>query len=268
MYQYSFFKDIDDDSPLAKQLSRAMKEMNAMRMAAAPQSFKTQNQKEGPFLIHKFYSFCLYENWAHEAIRTLRSWESLLGEYFDTFAGSWKLYAIDKRTECIKKYGSDFESDYNEDGSVRTEGLTDDELNIYSLIEDLNSSSGRILCENTEEHIKHFANDVLIATQHHFSEFLNSEAKNRGVPITPHTIGEDGCMRPMTFAEQNLWKASRAADGDEIAFNIIALDRILHMIDNFFTGMPFNDDNTECLKDTQAIIKKTLNADFEPFENK
>lgn len=265
MYQYAFFNTIKDDSPLAKMLNRAMQEMNTMRVAIAPQTFTTLDDKDGAGHMLKFYQFCLNEIWAHEAVNTLRGWESLLDEYFDTFSGSWKYYAISKRTDIIKEYGSDNEDDYNEDDTIRTEGLTDEELEHYTVVGDINCTTGRIITETYTEHIKFFANDVRIATQIHFMDFIQREAKERGINIPPMTLGEDGEFRPMTDTEKVFSKANREADGEEMALKIVMLDAVLKLLDQEFTNLPFNNDNTERMKDALDIIKKTLNADFEPF---
>lgn len=251
---YELMKRIKDDSRLAVFFNGVMQKLDIIRITSAPKTFTGIHSCEGDNM-RLFYETCLWEMWMHEVVIKLHGWIYTLDEYFGEFGGSWKYYACCKRLEAIKEYGGN-KSDYNDDGSVKTENLSDAEIESNTVIRDLVSDDWRdIVFDTTTDDL-----GTLISCLYGQAKFSLGDALKKcfGKEPTTYKQDENGNMVPMTFADKELRKASERYDAELFASNIymagFCLQRMVSMIKRL---NPFTDNKNELeifRRDAQCLL--------------
>lgn len=253
--KHDFFKKIEDDSKLAALFNKVMDKLQILRVATAPRYFGDKND----MYAEKYYNICLWEIWLHEAIKTLRKWEEGLGEYFEDFNGSWKYYAAYKRIEYIKEFGGE-DSDYNEDGSIRTEHITDEELKPYALTESIFSKGMRdIVLDADMNDLYPMCMAISISANMHIEDFFSSIGK----PIPIYKKNEDGTFTEMTFSEKTISRSASELEGEDLSNLMMDVTRLICSLSLLGKTYKPTLDNSSELSAFKSVVAKLLNLDSE-----
>lgn len=131
---YKFMSRVDNTCKLASFLNNVLEELDIVRIISGPKTFdyvKTHKniQKE----VWMFYESCLWERWLTEIVPKLTDWVNCIDTYFNEYLGSWKFFAAADRINCIREFGGEPE-DYDADGNIIAEGISDEELAHYSVL--------------------------------------------------------------------------------------------------------------------------------------
>ena len=141
---------IQSDTPLAKAFNRVMAKMQLLRIMSLPRVFKDSKDEMAAFRMQNYYETVLWEKWLHGVLGRLEEWSKTISAYFDEFNGSWEYYALSKRLDFIREFGSDVPtiiastaSPYKFApavlGAIAEDKLSDDEFDMLSA---LNAVSG------------------------------------------------------------------------------------------------------------------------------
>lgn len=251
---YDMFDLIEDNSPLASLFNRILKQLDVVRIISAPSTFERMEEtKEQNFKL--FYETCLWEMYLHGVIDKLNHWGEVLDEYINEFGASWKYYASAKRLESIKEYGGE-DSDYDSKGKVRTEGLTNKDLECDTVIRHLVQDDWQdIVQETTLDHL----NGLVLALQAQAKVSVRGIFKHLyGQEIPLYKQDENGNMVKMNFADESLMKASDELRADDysslvlsVCFGVQQIIRKIRELD------PFSDNKEELArvrKDAETML--------------
>lgn len=207
MRGYDMFRKIEDESELATIFNIALQKLNMTRIITAPKDFTDKQSAD------IFYETCLWEMYLNAVIERLKLWIKVLDEYETEFMSSWEYYAAAKRIESINEYGGE-EEDYNQDGTVKTVGISNKALKIHSVINDLVFDEIRDIVQDTEP--KHLYGLVsFLEANAKFS--LTDMFKSMGKDLPAYKQDGNGNMVQVTFADRALMKASNEADADNLS---------------------------------------------------
>ena len=215
-----WMEPIDSELPLAKAFNRIISDLELLRIMTNPRIFSDSTDKEAPFRMHNYYLTVLWERWLHGVFNRLVEWANTISTYFDGYNGSWEYYALSQRLEFIKEYGSDDEDDYNPDDTIKTTGITHEQLKYHTIFRDLYHDCVDIVQDTKPDDLY-----PMISTLDAKSRFsvIDVLQKSTGHPITPYMLDKEGHLRPMTFAEQELVKVSgmvKAMDNGQLVYTI------------------------------------------------
>ena len=131
---YIKFDKVDGGTPLGRLFNEVFNALELPRGISAPSSSTVNgwNNSEQALL---FYEMCLIEEYLHSIIENLTRWKVIAEKYANEFHYSWKYYALSDRIDFIKEEGGE-DSDYNDDGSIRTD-VSDEELINYTVVNEL-----------------------------------------------------------------------------------------------------------------------------------
>ena len=129
-------KQIESEQPLAIAFNKVISKITTLWIMTRPRIFDDTKGEEATFKMITYYQILLWEKWLHEVVQRLQEWITTIDEYFDEFNGSWEYYALSKRLDFLNEYGGDDE-DYNPDGSIKTTGVTHDQLKYHTVFYDL-----------------------------------------------------------------------------------------------------------------------------------
>ena len=132
-----FQESIESDLPLAKAFNRVISKTLLLRTMSLPRTFSDATGELAAFRMQSYYESVLWEKWLHGVFKRLEEWTNIINEYFDEYSGSWEYYAHSKRLDFINEYGSDDERDYNPDGTIKTHGITHEQLKFHTVFSDL-----------------------------------------------------------------------------------------------------------------------------------
>ena len=260
---YARFDFIKGDAPIAAFFNHVMQTLAPMRMLCCPDSFVVDEKIE-PFNDRKYCDTIRYEIWMHNVVTRLEAWHSTLTEYFDEYNGSWKYYAASKRLEGIREYGGD-EKDYNADGTVRTEGLKDEELESYSVISDLCHDDFKdIVQDTTMEHIKFLCADVISCSQLDIVKGLKEHfgAEN----VRTYRADEDGNIHPLSNSEYAIGRVREQVTAEDNSKRLLAIVSGIQGLNIIFGECKYNEDNTEALSLALKAADILYDMDFRKLE--
>lgn len=144
---YDVMCNINESCVLAVYFNKIIGELETARIFSSPRTFEdAKNENKDCSAI--FYQTVLWELWFHGVVERLNEWNEMLNEYFSEYEGKWKFYACSKRLESINEYGGE-ESDYNEDGSIRTLNLTEDDLIHHTVLGEMVQDDWRDIVQET-----------------------------------------------------------------------------------------------------------------------
>ena len=211
---------INSEQPLAKAFNRIISDLELLRIMTNPRIFSDSTDKEAPFRMQNYYLTVLWERWLHGVFNRLVEWAETISAYFDEYNGSWEYYALSHRLKFIKAYGSDDEDDYNSDDSIKTTGISHEQLKYYTIFRDLYHDCVDIVQDTKPDDLY-----PMISTLDAKSRFsvIDVLQKSTGQPVKPYILDKEGHLRPMTFAEQELVKVSamvKAMDNGQLVYTI------------------------------------------------
>lgn len=259
---YELMCRVEEDCPLAIFLNKVISKLDTVKILFAPRTFKDANdtnKENGKSDADRFYQSCLWELWFHNVISRFHEWDDMLNEYFSEYEGKWKFYACSKRLESIKEYGGD-ENDYNEDGSIRTLNLTEDDLKFYTVLGKMVQDDCRDIVQETTYYDLQYMVSCLKAQ----ASFSISDAFKEcfGKEITTYKQDEDGNMVPINFADKALNKAEKQDEADIMDSYIYLICTFIEKTIEKIKSMNMFCDNTEELSQIHKDVKNMIDFNF------
>ena len=211
---------INSELPLAKAFNCIISDLELLRIMTNPRIFSDSTDKEAPFRMQNYYLTVLWERWLHGVFDRLVEWANTISSFFDEYNGSWEYYALSQRLEFIKEYGSDDEDDYNPDETIKTTGITHEQLKYHTVFRDLYHDCVDIVQDTQPDDLYPMISTLDAKSRFSVIDVLQKATKQ---PIKPYILDKEGHLRPMTFAEQELVKVSgmvKAMDNGQLVYII------------------------------------------------
>ena len=255
---YDVMCNVNESCVLAVYFNKIIGELETVRIFSSPRTFEdAKNENKDCSAI--FYQTVLWELWFHGVVERLNEWNEMLNEYFSEYEGKWKFYACSKRIESINEYGGE-ESDYNEDGSIRTLNLTKDDLRHHTALGEMVQDDWRdIVQETTCADLQY----MISCLKTHASFSLSDAFKECfGKEIATYKQDENGNMVPMSFADKAMDKAVEQYTADGMAIGITLVCEFIQRIIRDIRAMDKFSDNRDKLiqihKDVRNILDFNL----------
>lgn len=257
MRMYDLFQRIKDDSRMAKTFNTMFDKLDIVRVCSAPLIFEqTKNDEQ----IAMFFETCLWEKYLHEVVSKLNYWGKVLDEYFCDFEGSWKYYAASHRLESLQEGGGN-DDDYNEDGSVRKDNLTDKDLIPYSVIGDLIFDDWMdIVQDTTNENLYGLCAALQVRSKVSITDILK---ECFGQEIQTYKQDANGNRVPMSFADKILAQVSGEVDAEAYSAIVILVCDGVREILSQLKSLDRPQDNKEVLQSIRRDIGLLLDLRFE-----
>lgn len=255
---YDIMCRVEEDCILAVYFNKVINELDTVKILFAPKTFE-DTKKENRDFADRFYQSCLWELWFHHSLSRLHKWDNTLNEYFSEYEGKWKFYACSKRLESINEYGGE-ESDYNEDGSIRTLNLTEDDLRHHTVLGEMVQDDCRdIVQETTYADLQ----DMILCLETHASFSISDVFKECfGKEITTYKQDENGNMVPMDFADKAMDKAVKQYTADGMSASIMLVCEFIQRIIRDIRAMDKFSDNTDKLIQIHSDVRNILDFNF------
>lgn len=258
-----FMETIKSELPLAKAFNRIISELNLLRIMSNPRVFSDSTDEMAAFRMQNYFLTILWEKWLHGVFNRLEEWASAISRYFDEFDGSWEYYALSQRLDFIKEYGSDDEDDYNPDDSIKTTGITHEQLKYHTIFYDLYHD-----CVDIVQDTKPVDLYPMITTLEAKSRFsvVDVLQKATGQQATCYILDKEGCCRPMTFAEKELIKVDGMVNAMDLGHLVYTIAKLMESLTKEVetiakSDKTFNDNHellNALLKDTSSILHLQL----------
>lgn len=261
----SLAKRIEDSSRLASMLNECLHNVDKIKMFSTPTTFK--RNKDNSFANTTYCTCLIFEEYARQIISKLHNTISVITEYEAEFSSSWKFYAMSKRIDAINQYGGE-EYDYDENGDVIKEGLTDEQLSCYSVISELYLDDWQNLAQETTP-----TDLVVIACMLNTSASITITDMFEqvcGKTILPSKMNSDGEMVEMTREDVELGKVLKQVDASDLSQMLFLVCGFMQYVFHKINVLPKNADNKEELKEIKGICQAILNLEIDShfFNNK
>lgn len=263
MRKYEFFTHIDDNSPLAARLNAIQSDIMLFRLVSAPVTFSGMKETDSTD-YRMFYLSCLFDKWMTEVVERLRTWVAKTDLYFSEFEGSWKYYASAGRLECIND-GLAEEEDYDENGDIITEGVSEDRLAHFSIVDDLYYDDWRDIVQDTKpSDLSWLQASLQLQAETDISAMMKS-ILGFDMPMYKSVTDDDGnvSMVQMSKEEMDLHRISEGVNADDDYAFILVLCQSMQLVCDKLKAMDRKSDNTKELKLVNAMASLLLNMDFE-----
>lgn len=257
MKEYSLFSHIEDNSNLAHLFNTVLNKLDIFRIISAPITFEKKGKTERNFEL--FYDTCLWEMYFHEVVNKLKHWIEVLDEYEAEFGSNWEYYASAKRLESIKKYGGEAE-DFDNDGNIRTQGLTHEDLKHDTVVSDLIQDNWMdIVQETLPEHLEGLIIAIKAKAKISFAEVFKN-ATNRDLPI--YKQDKDGNMVKMNFSDHAMQKASDEVLADDLSSVVLFVCRSIQLLVKRMRELDQFSDNKNELRAIRNDVSALLGLNF------
>jgi hypothetical protein len=228
-----------------------------------PRIFDDIKGEDAAFKITTYYQILLWENWLHEVVKRLQEWTATISEYFDEFNGSWEYYALSKRLDFLNEFGGDDE-DYNTDGSIKTTGITHEQLKYHAVFSGLYHDCVDIVQDTKPSDLYPLINAIEANARVSIIDVLQ---KVSGKEVTAYAMGDDGHLRPVTFADRELHKVSQMVDahdyGQIIYITAFLMEKLTKGIETIAKSDTAFLDNHDLLRSIQSDAEAILSLNFE-----
>ena len=204
---------IKSELPLAKAFNRVISKILMLHTMSLPRTFSDATGEMAAFKMQSYYETVLWEKWLHGVFKRLEEWASIINEYFDDYSGSWEYYALSKRLEFINEHGSDDDEDYNSDGTIKTQGITHEQLKYYTVFSDLYGEFVDIVQDTKPEDLYSLISALEANSKISFVDILE---KATGKKIESYIMDESQNIRPATFADKVEIKVSEMAEAEDL----------------------------------------------------
>ena len=256
-------KQIESEQPLAIAFNKVISKITTLWIMTRPRIFDDTKGEEATFKMITYYQILLWEKWLHEVVQRLQEWITTIDEYFDEFNGSWEYYALSKRLEFIDEFGSDDEEDYNPDGSIKTTGITQEQLKYHTVFSDLYHECVDIVQDTKPTDLAPFINAIEANSRVSVIDILQ---KVSGKEITAYTMGDDGHLRPVTFADRELHKVSEMVEAHDYGQIIMIVAMLMEQLTKSIETAAKSEmaflDNHDLLRAIQTDAKASLSLNF------
>ncbi|MBR4646221.1 MAG: hypothetical protein IKO75_03830 [Bacteroidales bacterium] len=254
---------IESDTPLAKAFNRVMAKIQLLRIMSIPRVFRDSKDEMAAFRMQNYYETVLWEKWLHGVLGRLEEWSKTINAYFDEFNGSWKYYALSKRLDFIREFGSDVEEDYNSDGSIKTQSITREQLKYHTLFSDLYHDSVDIV-QDTEPSDLYSLMSALNANSCMSIIDVLQQLSCKG--IRSYIVDKNGNIRLATEDDRTQMRISELAEAIDLGQLVFAVAQLMETltseIESIYKSDRAFEDNHDILNDmlcdTTAILQLKL----------
>ena len=254
---------IESDLPLAIVFNKVISKITTLWIMTRPRIFDDIKGEEAAFKMMTFYQILLWEKWLHEVVQRLQEWTTTIDEYFGEFNGSWEYYALSKRLDFLKEFGGDDE-DYNPDGSIKTTDITHEQLKYQTIFFDLYHDCVDIVQDTHPQDLYPLVNANETNSRVSIIDILQ---KVSGKEVTAYTMGDDGNLRPVTFADRELHKVSEMVEahdyGQVIYITALLMEQLTKGIETVAKSETAFFDNHDLLRAIQSDAEAILSLNFE-----
>lgn len=220
-------ESIQSDTPLAKAFNRVMAKIQLLRIMSLPRVFRDSKDEMAAFRMQNYYETVLWEKWLHGVFRRLEEWSKAISAYYDEFNGSWEYYALSKRLDFIREYGSEMEEDYNSDGSIKTQNITHEQLKYHTLFSDLYHDSVDIV-QDTEPPDLYPLMSALNANSCMSIIDVLQQLSCKG--IRSYLVDKNGNIRPATEDDRTQMKITELAEAIDLGQLVFAVAQLMRML--------------------------------------
>jgi hypothetical protein len=257
-------KHIESDLHLAIVFNKVISKITTLWIMTRPRIFDDTKGEEAAFKMMTYYHISLWENWLHEVVKRLQEWSATIDEYFNEFNGSWEYYALSKRLEFIDEFGTDDEEDYNLDGSIKTIGITREQLKFHTVFYDLYQDCVDIVQDTKPKDLFPLVNAIEANSRVSIIDILQ---KVSGEEVTAYTMGDDGHLRPVTFADRELHKVSEMVEAHDYGQTIMIVAMLMEQLTNGIETVAKSEtafgDNHDLLRTIKSDAEAILSLNFE-----
>jgi hypothetical protein len=257
-------KHIESDLHLAIVFNKVISKITTLWIMTRPRIFDDTKGEEAAFKMMTYYHILLWENWLHEVVKRLQEWSATIDEYFNEFNGSWEYYALSKRLEFIDEFGTDDEEDYNLDGSIKTIGITREQLKFHTVFYDLYQDCVDIVQDTKPKDLFPLVNAIEANSRVSIIDILQ---KVSGEEVTAYTMGDDGHLRPVTFADRELHKVSEMVEAHDYGQTIMIVAMLMEQLTNGIETVAKSEtafgDNHDLLRTIKSDAEAILSLNFE-----
>lgn len=261
-------KHIESELPLAVVFNKVISKITVLWIVTRPRIFNDIKGEDGAFKMSTYYQILLWEKWLHEVVKRLQEWVTSIVEYFDEFNGCWEYYALSKRLEFIDEYGTDDDEDYNSDGSIKTEGITHEQLKYHTVFSNLYHDSVDIVQDTKPTDLYPLINAIEANSCVSIFDVLQ---KVSGKEITAYTLGDDGNLRPVTFADRELHKVSEMVEAHDYGLVVYTTALLMEQLTKSIETTAKSDavflDNHDLLRAIQSDAEAILSLNFEDVKH-
>ena len=254
---------IEGEQPLAIAFNKVISKITTLWIMTRPRIFDDTKGEEAAFKMITYYQILLWEKWMHGVVQRLKEWTSTIDEYFDEFNGSWEYYALSKRLDFLNEFGGDDE-DYNADGSIKTTDITHEQLKYHTVFSDLYHDCVDIVQDTKPTDLYSLINAIEANSRVSIIDILQ---KVSGKEITAYTVGDDGNLRPVTFADRELHKVSEMVEAHDYSLVIyttaLLMEQMTKGIETIAKSNTAFLDNHELLLAIQCDAMAILSLNFE-----
>ena len=255
-----FLEPIESDLPLAKAFNRVISKILLLRTMSLPRTFADATGELAAFKMQSYYETVLWEKWLHGVFERLEEWTNIINKYFDEYSGSWEYYALSQRLDFINEYGSDDEEDFNPDGTVKTHGITHEQLKYHTVFSDL-YYDGVDIVQDTQPHDLYSLISTLKANSQ--ISFIDALQQVSGRQIESYVLDESKNLRPATFADKVEIKVSEMAEADNLSKLVYLIAQKMELltakIEAVYRSDRIYQDNRGLLKGVLQKVSKILN---------
>lgn len=258
-----FQESIESDLPLAKAFNRVVSKTLLLRTMSLPRTFSDATGELAAFKMQSYYESVLWEKWLHGVFKRLEEWTNIINEYFDEYSGSWEYYAHSKRLDFINEYGSDNDEDYNPDGTVKTHGITNEQLKFHTVFSDLYYDGVDIVQDTKPGDLYSLISAIKANSQISIIDILQ---KVSGKQIESYVLDESKNLRPATFADKVEIKVSEMAEADDLGKLVFLIaqkmESLTHKIEAVYRSDTIYQDNHDLLKDVLREVSAIMYLRF------
>lgn len=258
MPNYELSAKIEDGSRLAEVFNTVLRKLDLERIVSSPRTFQDLDNESAPDAMLMFYTSILYEKWMHGVIARLRRWEREIGTYLNDYQGSWRYYACSNRIDMINEYGG-ADSDYDKDGNLIKENITDDQLIPYTIVRELSTEGYDIVKDTTPKDLAGLATALELHARTTPQQILGLMGLPQAQPYKAEKDPDGNIvLTPMTEEDIELKKISDSVNGEEMFQTILFTCKNITHIHNTINNLTPTENNTEILKiilqDTQNLL--------------
>ena len=250
---------IKSELPLAKAFNRVISKIGTLRIMSFPRKFSDLTGEFAAFNMLSFYETVLWEQWLHGVFKRLEEWENTINKYFDEYDGSWEYYALSKRLDFLNEYGSEDDEDYNPDGTIKTQGITNEQLRYYTVFNDLYHDCVDIVQDTKPDDLNSLISALDASSQISIADILQQVS---GTKIESYISDENGRFRPTTFVDKVEIKVSEMAEAYDLGKLVYKITQIMESMTNEIESIYSSDkafqDNRELLNTILCKVSKIL----------
>ena len=266
--KYQFLDKIEDSSLLAENLNKVMCELFLFRNVCAPRTFKSLQTSDKGTDMYMFYLSCLFDEYVHDCVTRLRTWQSVTNEYIEEYQGKWKYYAASKRLSAINEgFGSP--EDFDEDGHIIQDNVTKEQLEYYSVVSDLYYDNWCDIVQDTEpKDLEWLRSSLQLQSSFDFVDAMK-ECFGAEIDSFKITYDEDGELiskEKMTREDRDLQRISESVECDDMYSFVINLCEAVQFICKKISALDKMKDNAEEIKEINRLVTGVLECNFNLYK--